>query len=115
MRQARNRRSRIARAVAQTHIRRVVQVRKEAVLEVEVAVRQIWQPASVDEEPTHDEDRLVVRCRRIAKHSQIPGFIDETELQVELQIKLWPPMVAIGSAAHGGVGNHAEAWLLRAT
>ena len=31
-----------------------------------------------------------------------PGFVDETDLQVGPQIKLWPPMVAIGSAAHMG-------------
>ena len=72
------------------------------------------QPGGVDEESGYDEDGLVVRCGRVAKRSQVPGFVDEAKLQMDAQIKLWPPMVAIGSAAHMGSAS-AEAWLLPAT
>ena len=42
-------------------------------LEVEVFVRQLCQPAAVNEDSCHDEHGLIVRCGRIAKCSQIPA------------------------------------------
>ena len=84
-------------------------------LEVEIVVRQARQPGRVDEEPSYDQDGLVVRCGWVAKCSQIPGFVDEAKLQLEAPNKAMATMVAIGSAAHTGSAMHAEAWLLRAT
>ena len=59
----------------------IVQVRKETVLEIELLVRQAREPDGVNEEPSYHEDGLVVRCGRVAKYSQIPGFVDKAKLQ----------------------------------
>ena len=65
----------------QTVNRAIVQVGKETVLEIEIVVRQRCQPSGVDKESGYDEDGLVVWCGWVAKCPQIPGFIDEAQLQ----------------------------------
>ena len=93
-----------------------MQIRKEAKLEIEVVVRQAREPVRIHEEPSYGQNRLVVRCRWVAKCAQVPGFVDEAKLQIAgPKKKLWPTNGGHRVCRPHGVGKHAEAWLLPAT
>ena len=74
-------------------------------LEVEIVVRQARQPGRVDEEPSYDQDGLVVRCGWVAKCSQIPGFVDEAKLQLEAPNKAMATNGGHRIRRPHGVGN----------
>ena len=84
-------------------------------LEIEVVVRQAREFGRVDEESGDDENGLVVRCRRVPKDSQVPGFVDEAKLQSGGPNKAMATKGGHGRRRPRGVGMHAEAWLLRTT
>ena len=66
----------------QTPTRGIVQIGEETVLEIEVVVGEVHEPARVHEEPGYGEHGLVVRCGRVPKRAQVPGFVDEAKLQI---------------------------------
>ena len=60
---------------------RLGQAGEVALLQSEEIVGERVEPCDIDEQAGHDQDGLVVRQGRIAECSEIPGFVDEANLQ----------------------------------
>ena len=81
------------------------QARKVLVLQGQEIVGEVGKVRGIDEETADGEDGLVVRLGRISECSEIPRFVHETDVQRCPRKSYGHRMVAIGSAAHAGVGN----------
>lgn len=59
----------------------------------------------IDEETANDQNGLVVRLRRIGQRSEVSRLVDEADFHPRPESGYGHQMVAIGSAAHDGVGT----------
>ena len=60
-------------------------------LQGQEVVGEAGKVRDIDEEAANDEDGLIVWLGRVSECTEIPGFVDEADVQSGPLKKLWPP------------------------